>query len=63
VIFLPDIFPSLLSPELSEMIFSIATAVFIPVTHLKNIKRLLKGEEKKLFGKKRERPKKKEVHS
>ena len=58
VAFLPEIFPSLCSelsemcPELSEMIFSIAIAVFIPITHLKNIKRLLKGEEKKLFGKK-----------
>ena len=51
VAFLPEIFPSLCT-ELSEMIFSIAIAVFIPIIHLKNIKRLLKGEEKKLFGKK-----------
>jgi glycerol-3-phosphate acyltransferase PlsY len=50
VIFLPDIFPLLFSVELSEVIFSIAIAIFIPITHLKNIKRLLKGEEKKLFG-------------
>jgi len=53
VIFLPAICSLLLAidltTELSEMIFSVAIAVFIPVTHLKNIKRLLKGEEKKLF--------------
>ena len=53
VIFLPEIcsllFAIELTTELSEMIFSIALAVFIPVTHLKNIKRLLRGEEKKMF--------------
>ena len=53
VIFLPAIcsllFAIELTTELSEMIFSIALAVFIPVTHLKNIKRLLRGEEKKMF--------------
>ena len=49
----PETFSSLFSVELSEVIFSVAIAVFIPVTHLKNIKRLLKGEEKKLFGKKK----------
>lgn len=53
VFFLPRIF-SFPAAELSEMIFSSAIAVFIPITHLKNIKRLLKGEEKKLFGKKKE---------
>jgi len=31
----------------SLVIFSIAIAVFIPITHQKNIKRLLKGEESK----------------
>ena len=45
----PETFSSLFSVELSEVIFSIAIAVFIPITHLKNIKRLLKREEKKLF--------------
>jgi len=49
VFFLPEIFSSLRAAELSEIIFSGAVAVFIPITHLKNIKRLLKGEEKKLF--------------
>lgn len=34
------------------MIFSILVAIFIPITHRKNIKRLLKGEESKMtFGK------------
>jgi glycerol-3-phosphate acyltransferase PlsY len=45
-------FPSLKPIEFSEIIFSIAIAVFIPITHLKNIKRLLEGKEKKLFRKK-----------
>jgi glycerol-3-phosphate acyltransferase PlsY len=50
VVFLPKIFPSLLTAaELSEVIFSVVIALFIPIVHLKNIKRLLKGEEKKLF--------------
>jgi len=49
VAFLPAFFPSLHPAELSEMIFSAAIAVFIPIIHLKNIKRLLKGEEKRLF--------------
>jgi len=49
----PETFSSLFSVELSEVIFSVAIAVFIPITHLKNIKRLLKGEERKLFGKKK----------
>jgi glycerol-3-phosphate acyltransferase PlsY len=49
VAFLPEIFPSLFSVELSEVIFSVAIALFIPITHLKNIKRLFRGEEKKLF--------------
>ena len=50
---LPETFSSLSSVEVSEVIFSVAIAVFIPITHLKNIKRLLKGEERKLFGKKK----------
>lgn len=33
---------------LAEMIFSLIVAVFVPLTHRKNIYRLLKGEEKKL---------------
>ena len=33
---------------LAEMIFSVIVAVFVPLTHRKNIYRLLKGEEKKL---------------
>ncbi|MBS4014075.1 MAG: glycerol-3-phosphate 1-O-acyltransferase PlsY [Bacteroidetes bacterium] len=38
---------------LAEMIFSVVVAVFVPLTHRKNIYRLLKGEENKLhFGKK-----------
>ena len=49
VAFLPAFFPSLHPAELSEMIFAAATAVFIPIIHLKNIRRLLKGEEKKFF--------------
>jgi glycerol-3-phosphate acyltransferase PlsY len=53
VMFLHKIFPSLTPIELSEVIFSIAIAVFVPIIHLKNIKRLLKGEEKKLFRKRR----------
>jgi glycerol-3-phosphate acyltransferase PlsY len=51
--FFLSIFPSLEPSELSEVIFSIAIAVFIPITHLNNIKRLLNGEEKKLFRKKK----------
>lgn len=43
---------SLTQPEWPLIILSIAIAVFIPITHQKNIKRLLKGEEKRLsFGK------------
>jgi len=52
VAFLPAFFPSLHPAELSEMIFSGAIAIFIPIIHLKNIKRLLNGEEAKLFRKK-----------
>ncbi len=38
---------------LAEMIFSVVVAVFVPLTHRKNIYRILKGEENKLhFGKK-----------
>lgn len=33
---------------LAEMIFSVLVAAFVPLTHRKNIYRLLKGEEKKL---------------
>jgi glycerol-3-phosphate acyltransferase PlsY len=35
-------------PELPLILLSIFIAVFIPLTHRQNIKRLLKGEEKKL---------------
>jgi acyl phosphate:glycerol-3-phosphate acyltransferase len=41
------------SSLLAEVIFSIAVAVFVPLTHIKNIKRLLKGDENKLIFKKR----------
>jgi acyl phosphate:glycerol-3-phosphate acyltransferase len=41
------------SSLLSEIIFAMAVAVFVPVTHIKNIKRLLKGQENKLLFKKR----------
>ena len=37
----------------AEIIFSLAVAVFVPLTHTKNIKRLLRGEENKLLFKKR----------
>jgi len=55
VMFLHRFFPLLPPIEISEVIFSFAIAVFIPIIHLKNIKRLLKGEEKKIFGKKKPR--------
>ncbi|MDR0364097.1 MAG: glycerol-3-phosphate 1-O-acyltransferase PlsY [Bacteroidales bacterium] len=51
VIFLPKIFLTLLPAAWSEIFFAFLIAVFIPITHLKNIKRLLKGTEKKLFSK------------
>jgi acyl phosphate:glycerol-3-phosphate acyltransferase len=37
----------------SEIIFALAVAVFVPLTHIKNIKRLLKGEENKLVFRKK----------
>ncbi len=37
----------------AEIIFAIAVAVFVPFTHIKNIKRLLKGEENKLVFRKK----------
>ncbi|TVQ84619.1 MAG: glycerol-3-phosphate 1-O-acyltransferase [Bacteroidetes bacterium] len=37
----------------AEIVFSIAVAVFVPLTHHKNIKRLLKGEENKLIFRKK----------
>jgi glycerol-3-phosphate acyltransferase PlsY len=41
------------TPSLILKIFSVIVAIALLITHRKNIKRLLKGEEKKLFGKKR----------
>jgi glycerol-3-phosphate acyltransferase PlsY len=40
------------TPSLMFKLFSILVAVALLVTHRENIKRLLKGEEKKFFGKK-----------
>ena len=40
------------TPSLLFKVFSVVVALALLVTHRKNIKRLLKGEEKKLFGKK-----------
>jgi acyl phosphate:glycerol-3-phosphate acyltransferase len=41
------------STLISEIIFAVAVAVFVPLTHRKNIKRLIDGNENKLmFGKK-----------
>jgi acyl phosphate:glycerol-3-phosphate acyltransferase len=43
----------LADPLLPEVVFSIAVAVFVPLTHLKNIRRLLRGRENKIqFSKK-----------
>jgi glycerol-3-phosphate acyltransferase PlsY len=42
------------TPSLFFKIFSIFVAVALLVTHRKNIQRIIKGEEKRLFGKKRE---------
>ena len=39
--------------NLSLIIMSVAVAVFIPLTHLKNIKRLIKGEESRFDFKKK----------
>ncbi|MGD0341133.1 MAG: glycerol-3-phosphate 1-O-acyltransferase PlsY [Bacteroidales bacterium] len=44
------------TPSLIFRIFSVLVAVSLIITHRKNIKRLLKGEEKKLFGKKNIQP-------
>ena len=41
------------TPSLFFRIFSIFVAVALLVTHRKNIQRLIKGEEKRLFGKKK----------
>lgn len=39
------------TPLLPELIFALVVAVFVPLTHLKNIKRLIRGEENKIsFG-------------
>jgi len=54
VIFLYRIFPSLNPIEVSEVIFSIAIAIFVPILHLKNIKRILNGEEKSVFRRKKQ---------
>lgn len=40
------------SHELAYIIFTVIVAIFVPLTHLKNIKRLLKGEEKRMSFKK-----------
>jgi glycerol-3-phosphate acyltransferase PlsY len=40
------------TPSLLFKIFSVFVAIALLITHRKNIRRLLKGEEKKLFGKK-----------
>lgn len=42
------------TPSLFFKIFSIFVAVALLVTHRKNIQRIIKGEEKRLFGKKQE---------
>jgi len=42
------------TPSLFFKIFSFLVAVALLVTHRKNIQRIIKGEEKRLFGKKRE---------
>jgi acyl phosphate:glycerol-3-phosphate acyltransferase len=40
-------------PLLPEIVFSLLVAVFVPLTHMKNIRRLLKGQENKIrFSKK-----------
>ncbi len=41
------------SDVMAEIIFAVAVAVFVPLTHHKNIKRLLKGQENKLVFKKK----------
>ncbi|HBE41729.1 MAG TPA: acyl-phosphate glycerol 3-phosphate acyltransferase [Bacteroidales bacterium] len=42
------------TPSLFFKIFSVMVAVALLVTHRKNIQRIIKGEEKRLFGKKQE---------
>jgi glycerol-3-phosphate acyltransferase PlsY len=44
------------TPSLIFRIFSIFVAIALLITHKNNIKRLIKGEEKKLFGKKQNTP-------
>lgn len=41
------------SDLIAEIIFSLAVAVFVPLTHHKNIRRLLKGKENKLHFRKK----------
>lgn len=41
-------------PLLSEIIFSILVAIFVPLTHRKNITRLIRGEENKISFKKKQ---------
>jgi len=41
------------TPSVFFRIFSVVVAVALLITHRKNIRRLLKGEEKRLFGKKK----------
>ena len=35
--------------EIAYLIFSVIVALFVPLTHIKNIKRLIKGEENKIY--------------
>jgi len=39
--------------ELAYIVFTVIVALFVPITHIKNIKRLIKGEENKMYFKKR----------
>lgn len=41
------------STLVSEIVFALVVAIFVPLTHHKNIKRLLKGQENKLYFKKK----------
>jgi len=38
--------------QLAYVVFAIIVAFFVPLTHIKNIKRLMRGEEKKMYFKK-----------
>lgn len=38
--------------EIAYLVFALLTAVFVPLTHIKNIKRLIKGEESRFVVKK-----------